>query len=352
MNGKEVVRPEGKLVGNLMQAWRELRDKGSAEERELLSNFEIMQQPAGFCDGIILSWITELRAEEVPQCVHVRDAFGGGWSLSSMRANFVCHSVSALIAGKMTPVCQLTDTDVAAPMKRASDTMKRTIMSEKRDIAHAVKVMTSAEPPNVECTKPDMLRIMKAGHDRVEHLNKENSMLLAGLRRNGFLHWKPDVKSKTLVRVNEVYPEMSKKFPERSHRVPDSWWRNRDSEGYDGGCRPEVPSLTSLGRVFKSENEMHDDCPAQKPDELTKLHCWDEEKKFAEFGAPEIELDLEAVDDDAMAPLQEASVRLAVSAVEAERFEAILRNEKLKGSSYVDGEKKLQDAKLKKQKQR
>ena len=42
------------------------------------------------------------------------------------------------------------------------------------------------------------------------------------MRRNGFLRWKPDVKAKRLVRLDEAMPEMAKKFPERSHRIPES----------------------------------------------------------------------------------------------------------------------------------
>ena len=91
--------------------------------------------------------------------------------------------------------------------------------------------------------------------------------------------------------------------------------------------------------------------PHRCPRVLTKLHCWDEEKKFEELGAPEIELDLEPVDDDAMAPLQEAAVRLAVSEVEAKRYEAILMEEK-KNKNYADLEKKLSMKKSQKEKTR
>ena len=106
-----------------------------------------------------------------------------------------------------------------------------------------------------------------------------------------------------------------------------------------------------MGRVYKSLNEMMDECPAQKPNELTKLHCWDEEANFENFGASELELDLEPVDDDAMAPLQEAAVRLAVSEVEAKRYEAILMEEK-KNKNYADLEKKLSMKKSQKEKTR
>ena len=47
VRGKEVVRPAGSKVGSLMQSWRELRDQGTAEEKWIVSQFEVMQQPAG-----------------------------------------------------------------------------------------------------------------------------------------------------------------------------------------------------------------------------------------------------------------------------------------------------------------
>ena len=113
-----------------------------------------------------------------------------------------------------------------------------------------------------------------------------------------------------------------------------------------------MPCLRTLGRVYRSLDEMMDECPAQKPSELTHLHCWDEEANFAKFGASELELDLEPVDDDAMAPLQEAAVRLAVSEVEAQRWEAILMEQKKSRSDIADLQKKLSLKKSQKAKTR
>ena len=243
VKGKETVRPQGSKAGGLMSSWRQLRDHGTEFEKELVNKFDIYQQPAGFCDGVIVSWTTEARAAEVPQCLHVRDAFAAGWAESSMRANFLSQCLQVMIAGKMTPVMQLTDTDVSAVMKRASDRKKQDILGENRERAQA----RGEKCPVVKCSKVDMLRICLAGHERVEKLNAETNNLLAGLRRNGFLRWKPDVKTKRLVRIDEVYPKMKQNMPERSHRVPESWWRRRDEAGFDGGKRPEVPSLKEFG---------------------------------------------------------------------------------------------------------
>ncbi len=65
LKGKEIVRRAGESCGSLMCKWRELRDTGTSEERDLLSKFEIYQQPAGIVDGILVrdvrntSWSTQ-----------------------------------------------------------------------------------------------------------------------------------------------------------------------------------------------------------------------------------------------------------------------------------------------------
>ena len=340
---KEIVRPQGSKAGSLMSGWRQLRDHGTDFEKELVNKFDIYQQPAGFCDGVIVSWTAEARAAEVPQCLHVRDAFAAGWAESSMRANFLCQSLQVMIAGKMTPVMQLTDTDVSAVMKRASELKKKEILGENRERAQAL----GCKNPEVRCSKVDMLRICLAGHERVEKLNAETKNLLAGLRRNGFLRWKPDVNKKRLVRIDEVYPKMKQNMPERSHRVPESWWRRRDDKGFDGGKRPEVPPLKELGRRLKKDDDMIDMFPAQEPDELTKLHAWDEHKMKNE-GHPEIQLDLEPSCEDELSALRPAALSLAVKARDAARVESILnRSERPKHLKC-----EMKGAKMKKMKAR
>lgn len=49
---------------------------------------------------MIVSWTTEVRSKEVPQCVHVRDAFAAGWSASTMRASFLSQCLQCMIAGE------------------------------------------------------------------------------------------------------------------------------------------------------------------------------------------------------------------------------------------------------------
>jgi hypothetical protein len=62
----------------------------------------------------------------------------------------------------------------------------------------------------------------------------EKDMVLAGLRRNGMLSYRPDVDGKKLVEVDKDC-EWAKDLPFQSHRLKDSWclerlqWR--DEEG-------------------------------------------------------------------------------------------------------------------------
>ena len=78
-----------------------------------------MRKPSAFCDGVIIAWIAEMRKKEgYDKVISVRDMFAGGLSASCKRMSFICEQLLTFIAGKMTPVMQLTDTAVAAMMKK------------------------------------------------------------------------------------------------------------------------------------------------------------------------------------------------------------------------------------------
>ena len=88
VKGKQKVRKVGRSAGNLMASWRKLRDHGSEETKAYMREVEVMQQPAAFADGVICSWICEMRAHrEASQMVVVRDMFAGGLSDSIKRVS-------------------------------------------------------------------------------------------------------------------------------------------------------------------------------------------------------------------------------------------------------------------------
>ena len=73
------MRKAGTSAGNLMLSWRKLRDEGDEEMRGYFEDIEVMQQPAAFADGVIISWNAEMRKNEgYSKVISVRDMFAGG----------------------------------------------------------------------------------------------------------------------------------------------------------------------------------------------------------------------------------------------------------------------------------
>ena len=132
VKGKQKVRKARTSAGILMRSWRKLRDEGDEEVRALLRDIEVMQQPAAFCDGVIIAWIAEMRMKEgYSRVISVRDMFAGGLSESCKRMSIVCGQLLSFIMGKMTPVMQLTDITVAFVLKKFIEAAKTELRRSK-----------------------------------------------------------------------------------------------------------------------------------------------------------------------------------------------------------------------------
>ena len=69
--------------------------------RSFFNDIEVMQQPAAFCDGVIIAWIAQLRKDEgYDKVISVRDMFAGGLSATCKRMSIVCEQLLSFIAGK------------------------------------------------------------------------------------------------------------------------------------------------------------------------------------------------------------------------------------------------------------
>ena len=81
------MRKAGSSAANVMKSWRELRDSGDGEVARWFEEVEVMQQPAGYCDGVIVAWIQEMRMREgCKGLITVRDLFGGALSATAALA--------------------------------------------------------------------------------------------------------------------------------------------------------------------------------------------------------------------------------------------------------------------------
>ena len=64
--------------------------------------------------------------------IAARDMFAGGLSDSCRRMSMVCGQLLTFIAGKMTPVLQVTDVGVAGVLKKKGEAVKAEVSREKR----------------------------------------------------------------------------------------------------------------------------------------------------------------------------------------------------------------------------
>ena len=214
--GELIERKKGESVGVVAKRWRALR----TAHPELFQNLSLMQQPSAFVDSVIFTWSQLELAKEIPQAVWQRDLFQAAFSESARSATSLAQSISAWIAGKMTPVLQLTDTDYAQSFKAAC---RREEKSLRQEIKHEFKVRGERGVPKMGAY--ELLRIVDAGHASQIRRQSKDNFIIGGLRRNMMLSYRPDFSAGRLRRTDEA--AWAKKFPEGSERIQSGWSKDR-----------------------------------------------------------------------------------------------------------------------------
>ena len=103
-----ITHTQGHSVGRILEAYRKLR----ASHPDLMSQLEIMSQPASNVDSVILAWCIEAQAEQWQ-----RDCFSSVFSDTAAQSMYVANQLSCLVAEKCTSKLQLTDTDFSKQFK-------------------------------------------------------------------------------------------------------------------------------------------------------------------------------------------------------------------------------------------
>ncbi len=133
-----------------------------------------------------------------------------------MAAAALANSVQVFIAAKMTAVLQLTDTDFAMSFKAALTRAKQSLLDDLQ-VGNAQMRHQLSFP----CEPYHILRCLKEAQDYMIQKNAEKENLLAGLRRNGFLSYRPDFATGLLRRTDDA--EWAKCFSEGSQMIPEQW---------------------------------------------------------------------------------------------------------------------------------
>lgn len=233
--------------------------------REMMKHVRVYQQPAGFVDAIIMTWIIEDHSSEVVQCIHQRDLFAAALSEDVKRASWLAHEAQAWIGAKMTAAFQLTDTDFAfvakAACRRAQGEMKKAM----RELA-----IREGKVANFKCGPYEVLKLAFEAHSHCAEVSIKNNLVLAGLRRNGMLSWRPVPEENKFVRSDSQ--PWAKDLPEGSHRYPSSWLRMRYDWLHEDG--PEEPLWDKCGKHAGSLEDMADTCYHGLEGDKVRLGCW------------------------------------------------------------------------------
>ena len=150
----------------------------------------------------------------------------------------VIGQLEASVMGKMTPVLQVTDTDVARLLKVIAEEVKDEVRQELK-----MKALKEKIPATYRCFAYEVLKILKVSLDRLEAKMAEEQIVLKACRRNGLLSYRPDFEKRQLVRCDAQ--AWCAGMPEGSHRLKASWLEGRYTWLDDAG-RPRSPDFSRM----------------------------------------------------------------------------------------------------------
>ena len=253
VGGKEKIHFAGKSVGNVMVAWRKLR----TERPYLFEGISLMQQPAAVVDSVITTWTIMEMALKYPCMLWQRDlSGGGGFSLQAKQAMKIAGQVPSWIAGKMTAVLQITDTDQAYLMKCYAEEVKREVRLELEAVAAQAHKEVS-----LKCGAFEIMQIIAGALKKLKDTTIQKNVVLAAARRNGILAYRPDMKEKKLVDCSDQ--PWCRDLPRcgASHRLQKGWVEDRmkwrDAEG-----KPLEPNWGDSTLVKTMEDMLDNDAVA------------------------------------------------------------------------------------------
>ena len=229
--GQKRTHKKGNNVGRTLEPWRKLRK----DEPQLLRHFHVYSQPSSNTDGIIMSWVIRDMSHKAGMRLHQRDCFGAAFVDQVRQMQFLAHEVPSSIVAKMTSALQLTDTDFSHQFKACvrqsvDETMRTGMQKQRRDEA------TPSE--QYKMSLRDVAVALDSSMQRMIDRNDEDQWVLAGLRRNGFLAFRPDRSGHMVYQQDQSW---CKDKPIGSTRISSHWLKNRMSWIKEAGRSVDPP---------------------------------------------------------------------------------------------------------------
>ena len=221
VNGKPVVHTEGEKTG-LMHNLVQLRND-EPKVRAMLDKLHLMGQPSGYVDQVIMSWHLAHQAEQFPLSLAVRDLFTGAYCDKSRLSMSMIQQVSSWIWGKMTPVCQLSDTTATFPLKWFLHKHQILLRQELKNMHEAEQTI-----PNFKCGYYELLRLVSRSLDELnEFMDGPKQRTLRDSVSNGLLAYRPNPGTGKMESTVEQPRAKALGLKVGNHRMRPEWSENR-----------------------------------------------------------------------------------------------------------------------------
>ena len=323
VGSKTILRGAGTSAGRILEAYRKVRKS----HPELVEHLEIMSQPAGNVDSVILGWVLEAQAKEHVCSLWQRDCFSAVFSDSSTQKMALAQQISCWVAAKCTSMLQITDSDFS---KQFKSLVRKELKELRLVFQHRSKGLSVFKVGALE-----IVQAVVAAQSQMATKNEQDQWVLRAAVRNGILVYRPNPQTGTLERMLEQKWAKKMGLSMGTKRLPARWFLNRLSWLQESG-EPEVPNweLSDWVSGLKDLIRWDNNNPAE-----------DAEKDLED--GPEIE---DAFDDDLAAEASNSlSLRVAPQLVEShKRALAADENYRLRRKRHKEkARKKSEGSKLK-----
>ena len=130
------------------------------------------------------------------------------------------QQIGCRVYGGVTCLVQVTDTDHAWSFKAGVSAAQAEERKEQNLAAKAAGVVCA-----MKCGPREIMKIIHAAHAAQEKRAGETGWIVKALRRNGYLHWRPDLE-KMKMALSSMQDWAADK-PEGSYRFPSRWLEER-----------------------------------------------------------------------------------------------------------------------------
>ena len=222
VGGVRIVRKAGeKLPPMLMRSWTDLRDL----KPELFEHIVVVQQPSATADEVIVGWSMEDLSLRFPAVLLQRDLVSGALSSRARMAAHLSQVICCWVGPGMTPVVQITDTDVAFPLKAKIKKVKQIFEQSAK-----VQALKEGRPVSYAMGPRELMEVLMLAVREFKQEADASNLVLKALRRNGMLAYYPF--NGKFEKIDENICPWMKKLEIGDlggHRYPKSWLDDRFS---------------------------------------------------------------------------------------------------------------------------